>query len=57
MNELEEIQNDACDKSRIYKARTKIFHDKFILRKTFEPSQKVLLYRSRLHLFLGKLKS
>jgi hypothetical protein len=31
-------------------------HDQSILRKFFEPSQKVL-YNSRLHLFPGKLKS
>jgi hypothetical protein len=31
--------------------------DQSILRKFFEPSQKVILYNSRLHLFLGKLKS
>ena len=35
----------------------KIFHDKPILRKSFEPSQKVLLYNYKLHFFLGKLKS
>jgi hypothetical protein len=32
-------------------------HDQGILRRSFEPSQKVLLYNSRLHLFPGKLKS
>jgi hypothetical protein len=32
-------------------------HDQSILRRSFKPSQKVLLYNSRLHLFLGKLKS
>ena len=31
--------------------------DKNILRKSFEPGQKVLLYNSRLHLFPGKLRS
>jgi hypothetical protein len=31
--------------------------DQSILKRSFEPSQKVLLYNSRLHLFLGKLKS
>ena len=35
----------------------KIFHDKHILGKSFTPSQKVLLYNSRLHLFPGKLRS
>jgi hypothetical protein len=55
LNELEEIQNEAYENARIYKERMKIFHDKNILHKTFEPSQKVLLYNSRLHLFPGKL--
>ena len=32
-------------------------HDQHILRKTFSPGQKVLLYNSRLHLFPGKLRS
>jgi hypothetical protein len=32
-------------------------HDQGILRRSFEPGQKVLLYNSRLHLFPGKLKS
>jgi hypothetical protein len=32
-------------------------HDEGILRRSFEPGQKVLLYNSRLHLFPGKLKS
>ena len=35
----------------------KVFHDKQILRKFFEPSQKVLFYNSRLHLFPRKLRS
>lgn len=57
LNELAEIRNDAYENSKIYKDRMKVFHDKHILRKTFEPSQKVLLYNSRLHLFPGKLRS
>jgi hypothetical protein len=32
-------------------------HDQSILRRFFEPGQKVLLYNSWLHLFPGKLKS
>ena len=32
-------------------------HDQTIMRRSFEPGQKVLLYNSRLHLFPGKLKS
>jgi len=42
---------------KIHKARIKKFHDKKILRKTFNGGQKVLLYNSRLHLFPGKLRS
>jgi len=57
INELEEIRNDAYENSRIHKARIKEFHDKKILRKTFDVGQKVLLYNSRLHLFPGKLRS
>ena len=57
LNELEELRNDAYENEKIYKERTKVFHDKSILRKTFSPNQKVLLYDSRLHLFPGKLKS
>jgi hypothetical protein len=57
INELEEIKNDAYENSKIHKARIKEFHDKRILRKTFDVGQKVLLYNSRLHLFPGKLRS
>ena len=57
INELEEIRQGAYDSSRIYKERTKTFHDSQILKKEFQPRQKVLLFNSRLKLFLGKLKS
>ena len=57
INELEEIRNDAYNCAKSYKDRMKRVHDKNILRKSFEPGQKVLLYNSRLHLFPGKLRS
>jgi hypothetical protein len=57
LNELEELRNDAYETSKIYKAKMKIFHDKRILRKTFEVNQKVYLYDSRLHKHPGKLRS
>ena len=57
MNELEELRRESYESSRIYKERLKLFHDKSIVRKTFEPNQKVLLYSSRFHMFLGKLRS
>ncbi|KAI5323449.1 hypothetical protein L3X38_032521 [Prunus dulcis] len=57
LNELEEVKNDAYENSQIYKERIKVFHDKNILRKNFEPSQLVLLYNSRLDLFTRKLRT
>ncbi|XP_031120199.1 uncharacterized protein LOC116023344 [Ipomoea triloba] len=57
LNELDEIRNEAYENSKIYKEKTKVYHDKFILRKNFEPGMKVLLFNSRLRLFPGKLKS
>ena len=57
MNELEELRRESYESSRIYKERLKLFHDKTIAQKTFEPNQKVLLYNSRLHMFPGKLHS
>ncbi|XP_020413951.1 uncharacterized protein LOC109947665 [Prunus persica] len=55
--ELDEMRNDAYESARIYKEKTKAFHDKAIQRKTFEIGQKVLLFNSRLPLFPGKLRS
>ena len=57
MNELDELRRESYESSRIYKERIKLFHDKNLVRKTFEPHQKVLLYSSRLHIFPGKLCS
>ena len=57
LNELEEIRNDAYENAKIYKEKMKIFHDKSIIRKSFEPGQKVLLYNTKMHSFPGKLRS
>lgn len=57
LNELDEIRLDAYENARIYKERTKRFHDKFIMNQSFHEGQKVLLFNSRLRLFPGKLKS
>nr|GMD47341.1 uncharacterized protein LOC109167851 [Ipomoea batatas] len=51
LNELEEFRMDAYENAKIYKERTKYFHDKRILRRSFEPGDQVLLYNSRLKLF------
>ncbi|XP_068340323.1 uncharacterized protein [Pyrus communis] len=57
LNELEEIRNEAYDNARIYKEKTKAFHDKMIRGKSFSIGQKVLLFNSRLRLFPGRLRS
>jgi hypothetical protein len=57
LTELEELRNDAYDSSKIYKERTKAFHDRHIKPKTFEPDQKVWLFNSKLRLFPGNLRS
>ncbi|KAJ9189287.1 hypothetical protein P3X46_000597 [Hevea brasiliensis] len=57
LHELEEIRLKAYENSKIYKEKTKAFHDKLILRKQFVVGQKVLLYNFRLKLMPGKLRS
>ena len=57
LNELDEIRHEAYENVKIYKERTKAWHDKHIMRKEFQPGQQVLLFNSRLKLFLGKVKS
>ena len=57
MNELEELRNESYDNTRIYKEKTKRWHDQKILRREFKAEEQVLLYNSRLKLFTGKLKS
>ena len=57
LDKLEELRNEAYENSRLYKDKVKALHDKMILRKTFKPNQKVLLYNARLHLFPRKLKT
>ena len=51
LQELEEIRNEAYENSRIYKEKTKAFHDKMNLRKNFVVGQKVILFYSHLKLF------
>ncbi|CAN6716212.1 unnamed protein product [Malus baccata var. baccata] len=57
LNELDEIRNDAYESSRIYKEKSKAFHDKMISRKSFSIGQKVLLFNSRLRLFPVEIQS
>ena len=57
MSELDELRNESYESSRMYKDKLKAFHDRHILRKSFHPGKKVLLFDSRLKLFPGKLRS
>ena len=57
INELEELRNEAYDSARIYKDKTKKWHDQRILRREFKTGDQVLLFNSKLKLFPGKLKS
>ena len=57
LSELDEFRNEAYENARIYKEKTKAWHDKHITRKEFTTGQQVLLFNSRLKLFSGKLKS
>ena len=57
LNEMDEFRNAAYENARIYKARTKHWHDKHILIREFQVGQNVLLYNSRLRFFPGKLRS
>ena len=44
MNELEELRNEAYDNARIYKDKTKKWHDQRILRRELKVGELVLLY-------------
>ena len=57
LNELDELRQNAYDSSRIYKEKTKAWHDKHLVHNEFKPRQQVLLFNSRLKLFPGKLRS
>ncbi|KAK6145014.1 hypothetical protein DH2020_021834 [Rehmannia glutinosa] len=52
INKLDEWQNSAYENSKIYKERTKQWHDKHIkYTREFQPGDQVLLFNSRLRLF------
>ncbi|KAM2549647.1 hypothetical protein TB1_013989 [Malus domestica] len=57
LNELDEIRYEAYENARIYKEKTKAFHDKMIRGKSFSIGQKVLLFNSRLQLFPVQIQS
>ncbi|GJY41313.1 putative nucleotidyltransferase, ribonuclease H [Tanacetum coccineum] len=57
LNELAELRDDAYENTRIYKERTKKWHDSRLRGdKDFKVGDQVLLYNSRLKMYPGKLK-
>ncbi|GKE43374.1 reverse transcriptase domain-containing protein, partial [Tanacetum coccineum] len=58
LNELAKLRDGAYENTRIYKERTKKWHDSRLHGdKYFKAGNMVLLYNSRLKMYLGKLKS
>nr|GEW60738.1 reverse transcriptase domain-containing protein [Tanacetum cinerariifolium] len=57
LNELNEICDHAYENSLIYKEKMKRIHDSKIKNRVFNVGDRVLLFNSRLKIFLGKLKT
>ena len=51
LSELDQWREKAYHNSKIYKERTKRWHDKRIKKKEFAPGDEVLLFNSRVKLF------
>ena len=56
LNELDEFRQEAYENAKLYKEKTKKWHDRNILRRDFHIGQKVLLFNSKLKLFPRKLR-
>ncbi|GJW02899.1 reverse transcriptase domain-containing protein [Tanacetum coccineum] len=58
LHELDELRHQAYENSRLYKARTKVWHDrKLKMRKDFKHGNKVLLFHSKYKFKQPKLRS
>nr|GEU30264.1 reverse transcriptase domain-containing protein [Tanacetum cinerariifolium] len=57
LNELIELRDHAYENLLIYKEKTKRIHDAKIKNRVFNVGDRVLLFNSRLKIFLGKLKT
>nr|GEX86423.1 reverse transcriptase domain-containing protein [Tanacetum cinerariifolium] len=57
LNELNELRDQGYENSLIYKEKTKRIHDSKIKDRVFNFGDRVLLFNSRLNIFLGKLKT
>ena len=57
LNELGEFPRHAYENAKIYKERTKKWHNQRLTKREFQDGDLVLLFNSRLRLFPRKLKS
>ncbi|XP_073031242.1 uncharacterized protein [Primulina eburnea] len=57
LNELDEFRLEAYENAKLYKEKTKRWHDQNIVHREFVVGQLVLLYNSRRKLMPGKLRS
>ncbi|KAL5558083.1 hypothetical protein UlMin_034294 [Ulmus minor] len=57
LNELDEFRRQSYENAKLYKEKTKQWHDKKIHPRNLEVGQQVLLFNSKLKIFHGKLKS
>ena len=54
---MNEFRFQAYENTKLFKEKTKWWHDAHILKKEFRVGDLVLLFNSRLKLFPGKLRS
>ena len=57
MSSLDEWRGEAYENSKLFKEKVKRWHDGRIINREFNIGDKVLLHRSRLRFFAGKLLS
>ncbi|GKC65005.1 reverse transcriptase domain-containing protein [Tanacetum coccineum] len=57
MNELNELRDQAYENSLIYKEKTKKIHDSKYKNRVFNVGDRILLFKSRLKIISGKLKT
>src|SRR3954468_15730670 len=57
LSSLDEWRNEAYENARLFKEKVKRWHDRRILKREFHVGEKVLLYKSLLRFFVGKLLS
>ncbi|KAK1648998.1 hypothetical protein QYE76_066803 [Lolium multiflorum] len=57
LSSLDEWRSEAYENAKLFKEKVKKWHDRRIIKREFNVGDKVLLYRSRLRFFAGKLLS